>query len=510
MRHFQSFDELKLYLIKIGKELNRIPLKEEIAKNKELPNPSDLRKIFKENGYKSYVDFYEENGFAKNKKKGQWSDFNFMQLCQLWDDYYEDHRVYPNSSLCSKEKDLPSWNMVKSITGNRYEEFCNKYSLNTANKNLSYGEYCDKFKEVCKREGKVLNYHEVSEVYKLPTVKWYINNCPEKINSYNEFLEYLELKPKLNISKNMAIKLILKMKENLNRNLMYDDFRNPQNDEIGISTIKNHWGTFNNMMIDLGFEINQENMLDRQWDTEEILEEMDNVISYLGKIPTQREMKKYLSNVSLSTIHNKIGYNEALIRLGYNVNKTNDALYLSNDEIKEMYVRAFNKYGVIPYEICRKDIFDLDLVAPRTAMRRFNCSWNEFVEMLGFTPHSRKFGYNPTVDGEDTYYSKMEKLLTDYMVSKNIEIISKEPFYRDFISAENIQICGLKRADWIIKWGNKEYIVEYFGLKGNDEYDKRIDEKLNIIKKDNKENMFIPIYPKDLKRLDEIFSFLHT
>lgn len=71
------------------------------------------------------------------------------------------------------------------------------------------------------------------------------------------------------ITKEEATQIIFNMKNKLERPLMYDDFRNPDKDELGITQIKKFWGSMNKMKEELGLEIIQENMLDRQIDLEE-------------------------------------------------------------------------------------------------------------------------------------------------------------------------------------------------------------------------------------------------
>lgn len=45
----------------------------------------------------------------------------------------------------------------------------------------------------------------------------------------------------MDISKEEAINKIYNMQNKLNRPLIYDDFRKPNNETIGVTTIKKYW-----------------------------------------------------------------------------------------------------------------------------------------------------------------------------------------------------------------------------------------------------------------------------
>ena len=68
------------------------------------------------------------------------------------------------------------------------------------------------------------------------------------------------------LSKEEVISIIHNMQATLNRPLMYDDFRNPQENSIGISEIRKYFKTMNNIKEQLGLEIIQENMIEKQLD----------------------------------------------------------------------------------------------------------------------------------------------------------------------------------------------------------------------------------------------------
>lgn len=72
------------------------------------------------------------------------------------------------------------------------------------------------------------------------------------------------------LSKSECERRIRSMQNSLNRALMYDDFRHPQNGSVGINQVKKYWGTVNRMKKELGLEINRESMVDKTV-TQEVL-----------------------------------------------------------------------------------------------------------------------------------------------------------------------------------------------------------------------------------------------
>lgn len=73
----------------------------------------------------------------------------------------------------------------------------------------------------------------------------------------------------------------MKMQSKLDRPLEYKDFKNPKIGEIGIISVKKYWGTLNKMKKDLGLEITQESMIDKQLSKEDFDKTVQNIIDYL-------------------------------------------------------------------------------------------------------------------------------------------------------------------------------------------------------------------------------------
>jgi hypothetical protein len=90
-----------------------------------------------------------------------------------------------------------------------------------------------------------------------------------------------------------------------------------------------------------------------------------------------------------------------------------------------------------------------------------------------------------------------EQYIDNYLHDKGYTFI-KEPFYPFHeIYNQKKQL----RADWIVK----DTYIEYFGLKGESRYDEKIEKKIRLCH--DLGIKLIEIYPRDLRRLNEIIVF---
>ena len=123
-----------------------------------------------------------------------------------------------------------------------------------------------------------------------------------------------------NLSKEDCINIIMNMQSKLDRPLEYKDFKNPDMDEIGITSIKKYWGSLNRMKEELGLEIVQENMMDKQLSKEDFDNTVNNIINFLSEenrnFTTTREIHENSNWASYGTLDKmcKKYYNENLIK----------------------------------------------------------------------------------------------------------------------------------------------------------------------------------------------------
>lgn len=524
MKNSINFQQVKENIECFINEHDRIPNDKEIIKLKIISDQRPLNKYFRSLGYNEWADYYREKGYKKitdikildkykSPKKVTIDDLKLICL-----DFYDNHNKYPTSlDFNSSYNQMPSFTKVTNILSENnitWFDFLNEIGCDRFYPNVDkYDEYIYKFKSICNQLGRPLKYHELlHNEYELPTTRWFVEHCPNKdVKDYNQFLEYIGYIPRYNMSKDLATKLILELQNKLDRPLMLEDFIYTTDSDkvIGISTIKNYWGTMNKMKEELGLEIVQESMIDRQRTREDMICDMKIFISQLGRLPSTKEINKNKSMVNACTYHNYFGgINNVFLSLGYVPNKKDISQHLTNEEIVNIYKEFVKDLDFTPtHDLCKK-IYELP--SPRTVIRRLNCSWNEFVETLGCIPNTDyQKGSICYAKDNSLCFSSSECFIHNYFLDSNINIIAKEYFYRNFVDDYDLkEFIGYKRCDWVLQQKDNFYIVEYFGLKGNPDYDKRHDQKIEFIKKVNLQNNFIAIYPKDINKLENIFKIL--
>lgn len=86
------------------------------------------------------------------------------------------------------------------------------------------------------------------------------------------------------LTKEECIAIILDMQSNLDRPLMYDDFRGSGKNHIGITQIIKYWGTVNKMKEELGLTIIQDSMTDKAISSKDEFEQLCvDYVEYLLK-----------------------------------------------------------------------------------------------------------------------------------------------------------------------------------------------------------------------------------
>lgn len=121
------------------------------------------------------------------------------------------------------------------------------------------------------------------EPFNLPDARWYIKNCPnESVKTWADFVDWCGFVVKgKNPTKEKVIKLIYKLQNETNRPLMYDDFRGRGCYHPSIEMIKQYWGTINKMKEELGLEIIQESMINKQLSKIDFDKEINDIVNFL-------------------------------------------------------------------------------------------------------------------------------------------------------------------------------------------------------------------------------------
>lgn len=144
-----------------------------------------------------------------------------------------------------------------------------------------YNEYVKGYIQKSEEQDRPIS-HDKLRFFDLPDGRWLVKHCPDKsVKTYSDFVAwcgFLTHHATFNVlTKERAVELIYKMQAKLNRPLKYDDFRGYGCYRVPIEYIRKTWGTLNKMKEELGLEINQESMMDKQL-TKESFDNMINDI----------------------------------------------------------------------------------------------------------------------------------------------------------------------------------------------------------------------------------------
>jgi len=423
----------------------------------------------------------------------------------------EENKFNPN---------FPSFSMIRNTFGNinNLKNYCNisikvyKYTENELLNLLT--EYINKYgypedkRKTFRSKNNLPAYKVYSERFG-DNLADIIELCGFKLSEDDRYI--IEHRCRKNeINKEQAINIIYKMQKQLDVPLIYDDFRgsNTKN-HISINDIIRIWGSMNNMKEELGLIINQESMIDKMKSKEEMLEDMKFFINQLNRLPSTKEINENKNMLNCTAYHRYFGgINNVFMELGYIPNKKLISLHMTNEDIINIYKEFIEDKNITPSYYYCQHVYKLP--SPKTIIRRFNCSWNEFILMLGFEPNEQnKYGTICNANDGTLCFSTQECIIHNYFLKLDLQNLDKECLYRDFVNNDTlINICGYKRCDWMFEYNNKVYIIEYFSLIGNKKYEKRVKVKIDIISKAKLQDNFIALYPKDINKLDEIFGFM--
>jgi hypothetical protein len=414
-----------------------------------------IKKIMNRNGYLNYQMFCMDNNFLPDRFYIRY--FTYDILCKVFDNFYKLNNFLPNRiDLNTRKYHLPHWRIIQEVCKDNLNNFCDKYDLNIKIiYTESYEYYCQKFIETYK------HYNSTRKCFSkngVPYFSWFVNNCPQKINTINDFITYLGLTPNNNKTKEQVIKSILNTKEILDRNLMYKDFTNITNSEnISISTINHYWGSFNNMLRDLNLPINQEDMVSKSNDISiEILCE---------------DVKKQCEIIT-------------------NKNKNN---IISRDDLKPLLI-----YNISTYDKYLK--------------KELNISLSKYIQSIGYQTIEAGMGLHYIFDNGEKILSKHEfdfsLFLRNILQLKYNVDYKKDIKYKTFIKDYKKQ----SSIDYIINYNNRIIYIEIAGMlerykqeylddeslksKSKEKYKFSLKEKERILKDNNLE--YYILFPQDL------------
>ena len=268
--------------------------------------------------------------------------------------------------------------------------------------------------------------------------------------------------------------------------------------EIGESTITRHFGT-----LEKAYELIGINQLKYNNDLleKDMLEKYIEISNILDKTPSGRDLEKFSKDskryysAKAYTFHfggmNKLQQlvNLKPTRLGWDMTK-DEMLNRLNKLATELGITpSFEDVDICPYTPCG------------TTYTKFFGSFIEAIIKAGMTPRSKKEPLitpkgNKALSG---YEYKFMLVLEQY----NIDF-KKEEFYKKYIKYFKRNY----RFDFTLEFNNELFFIEIFGITGNEKYDTKVQEKIQLCK-DNRLNL-IEFYPDDIghNSFEEIYKLL--
>lgn len=292
----------------------------------------------------------------------------------------------------------------------------------------------------------------------LPDIRWLIDNCPDKeVTDTQSFKKFLGLYDRF-ISKNDCIEIIRKMVVELDRPLMYNDFRGAGYGKVTVHMINEYWGSLNKMKKDLGLEIVQKDMITRS-------PSEDELISAINK----------------------------LVRYAKSLNKT----FLTEREI---------------VDFCKKNNCIGYLCMDKWCKKYFERSFSKVLHTKGISMSNPGIGIvNDFDDGERTT-SQFEYMFSVYL--RNRGLVYDKDYFRDVrYSSIDKNYNGLMNCDYVIQYNERKIYVEIAGLieyykqwyysnksinssKSKEKYRRKLYEKELMFKRNNL--TYFILFPCDL------------
>lgn len=316
--------------------------------------------------------------------------------------------------------------------------------FNSSDFDYYVSEYIRKSEEL----GKAISHAVLrKEPFNLPDARWYINLCPDKsVTNWREFEDWCGFYVHKLITKEKATRFIYKMQENLDRPLMYDDFRGTGCYQVSIDIVNKYWGSMNKMKEALGLEIVQESMVDRNLDKDSFDKMLCEIIEFVHNdnrdFITTSEIdsnKEWLNAYSLRRTAIKY-YNRPFVDLlsdkGIKLGKQGEGINFTFDD------------------------------GERTSSQ-FEYMFSKFLRNNGFEynkSYFRDIRYSTFIDD----YKKL--MNCDYVISVNgeniyIEIAGIIECFKEWYYEDKQITCSKSKENYRLKLREKEKMLKRQGLK---------------------------------------------
>lgn len=203
---------------------------------------------------------------------------------------------------------------------------------------------------------------------KMPTLRMYeeyldgdlvdwLELCGYKLSNEEKYEMRTRGGQNKNYTKDDCISIIMNMQKHLDRPLEYKDFKYPTPDTLGVTHIKKYWGSVNKMKKELGLEIVQENMMDKQLTKDDFDKEVHYIVNFIKSdgrsFITTREINENSDWMSYGTLdrtckkHYNIGLVQHLSSFGISFGKQGNGInydFEDGEHVTSQFEYMFSRY----------------------------------------------------------------------------------------------------------------------------------------------------------------------
>lgn len=229
---------------------------------------------------------------------------------------------------------------------------------------------------------------------------------------------------------------------------------------------------------------------------QDMIDKYLNLYKRLGYTPDSREIDRESNKNQCYSMTTYISHFGSLYNLqqlcgltptGIGRNKSDKDLIVDLQTLNTILGRIPTVYDLKDFDFC-------------ASQRKYSDIFGNYANALikaGFKPNTKlQFTKNNTLCNS-SYDYMMTKMLENHKIN-----FTKEDYYRDYI----LDFDKAYRFDFIVTINNNKYFIEIFGIEGNDKYDKKRLEKIQLCKDNN--IPLIQYYPDEFlsSNQEELYS----
>jgi sulfur relay (sulfurtransferase) DsrC/TusE family protein len=470
------------------------PTKKDMNKQKEIYSSKVYMRVFKT---KSWNDVLKIAGLPLNLDKKKATKDELIDIIMK---YYEENGVSPTCLYIDSNKEIPSTQMFYNAFGTfSWNEILKELGLPLTHVSYDKEYALEQLRELSRKIGRIPKGIDLKKNNWKPAVDFYTDNFKSYTNAL--YLAGLTEKPLSKKEKvDISIENIRKMAKKLGRCPSTQEFELNNKNGLARRTLENRFGLSYNKICE---KYIPEYGLNRKIDytVDDMRRSFECVYKILGRAPKYLELRKHGFGYDFGLILRTFemdSYNRVIESMGWiPVGTTTKSK--SEEVMLEEFYDLFKKLGRVPYA---KELGE-ETSTGMTYAKHFG-TLEDVCNILGidfnkfYIPSPNTYQVKD-MNGE-LCNSNTEAQITNFLINNNIKYI-KEYEYKNIVG----EVGGKRRLDWRIEHNNKVAYVEYAGMYEHSyekirlDYQRKIHDKIHILKEFGYVEQSLFIYEKDLK-----------